>query len=257
MNSEDAKAILLAWRKGDLPEEFPPLREAFAMAESDPVLTAWLEEEAIFDAKISSAVESIPVPEGLRDQILNAAESAEAPAHKKKMAPLLRLHRLLPIAASLLVLFLVSFLFLDPLTVEAEPGLNDYCDFVIDSDETIFGSNMKSENFGELMQFLQSKNAPTPSHLPPLIIDLNLVGASATSWRGIAVSVYELEDVNNATIQLFITQVISFPNPDELPTKPAFRKIDEKSLVIWRDGQHLHALASKDGGQSLSHYIKQ
>ena len=70
MNSLEAKQILLLYRPA-VDRDDPDFAEALAVTKADPELNNWFQQHCAFQKAASSAFNDIPVPEGLKEQILS------------------------------------------------------------------------------------------------------------------------------------------------------------------------------------------
>jgi hypothetical protein len=74
VNSQEAKQILLLYRPA-VDRDDPDFAQAVALAKVDPELDAWFQQHCAFQNAASSAFNDIPVPEGLKEQILSERKS--------------------------------------------------------------------------------------------------------------------------------------------------------------------------------------
>jgi hypothetical protein len=70
VNSHEAKQILLLYRPA-VDRDDPDFAQAIALAKADPELDTWFQQHCAFQNVASSAFKTIPVPEGLKEQILS------------------------------------------------------------------------------------------------------------------------------------------------------------------------------------------
>ena len=102
----EIEMLLAAYRPDGSDAGDPDMREALDRVEEDDELRALFEDSRAFDAAVSDALSSIPVPADLRDEIAATIPSS-APARKR---PTL-IRRLLPIAAVLLFALGITIFF--------------------------------------------------------------------------------------------------------------------------------------------------
>src|SRR5580765_8582945 len=86
MNSTEAKEILMLYRPGRADAQDPEFAEALALAGSDPELGRWLEEHCAIQNAFQTKFRQIPVPEGLKEQILSERKAHTAFNGKQKLA---------------------------------------------------------------------------------------------------------------------------------------------------------------------------
>ena len=70
MNLNEAKTVLLLYRPGTADAEDPQVAEALALAKQSPELARWLAEHTARQASLRGQFRRIPVPAGLKEQIL-------------------------------------------------------------------------------------------------------------------------------------------------------------------------------------------
>ncbi len=83
MTSQEAKEILLLYRPG-VDQDDPEFAEALQQAGKDPALKAWLDQQCITQSAVSRAFEQIPVPEGLKEQILSERKAHLSATTRRK-----------------------------------------------------------------------------------------------------------------------------------------------------------------------------
>ena len=71
MSREEAVEILLLYRPDRAEADDPELGPALELARSDPEFGAWFEQHCQVQRKIAAAFQSIPVPAGLKEQIIS------------------------------------------------------------------------------------------------------------------------------------------------------------------------------------------
>ena len=71
MNSQQARDILLRYRPGSSDDTDPEVKEALAFAEQNAELATWLKTHHEFQNRTKATYRSLPVPEGLREQIVS------------------------------------------------------------------------------------------------------------------------------------------------------------------------------------------
>jgi len=70
VNSQEAKEILMLYRPA-VDRDDPDFAEALALAKSDAELSTWFQQHCAFQNAASAAFNNIPVPPGLKEQILS------------------------------------------------------------------------------------------------------------------------------------------------------------------------------------------
>src|SRR5438270_10450274 len=76
MSREEAMEILLLYRPDRAEADDPELGPALELARNDPEFGAWFEQHCQVQRKIAAAFQSIPVPAGLKEQIISERKAA-------------------------------------------------------------------------------------------------------------------------------------------------------------------------------------
>jgi hypothetical protein len=100
VNSQEAKKILLLYRPA-VDRDDADFAEAIALAKTDPELDSWFQQHCAFQSAASSAFNNIPVPDGLKEQILS---------ERKAHLTLISRRRALVAACAVVVIAVCGFL---------------------------------------------------------------------------------------------------------------------------------------------------
>ena len=106
MNSQQAKEILLLYRPGVPEPDDPELAAALELAKNDPELRRWLELHQTTQQVLRAKFRELPVPEGLKEQILSERKAHVSMPLRRKAA----LAMLSVFSALLLIGILFAFL---------------------------------------------------------------------------------------------------------------------------------------------------
>jgi hypothetical protein len=83
VNSHEAKELLLLFRPA-VDHDDPEFTEALTLAKSDPELAAWFQHHCAFQNAATSAFDDIPVPDGLKEQILSERKAHLALSSRRR-----------------------------------------------------------------------------------------------------------------------------------------------------------------------------
>jgi hypothetical protein len=86
VNSDEAKEILRRYRPGTADEQEPEVAAALDLARRDPALARWLAEQGALQAALRARFRQIPVPEGLKEQILSERKVRLARSSRRRFA---------------------------------------------------------------------------------------------------------------------------------------------------------------------------
>jgi hypothetical protein len=84
VNSQEAKDILLLYRPA-VDRHDPDFTEALALAQADPELSSWFQQHCAFQNAAASAFNSIPVPDGFKEQILSERRAHLTLSSRRKL----------------------------------------------------------------------------------------------------------------------------------------------------------------------------
>ena len=88
MNHQEARAILILFRPGTEDDRDPQFSEALDLARRDRELGRWFEEHCAFHEAVRAKFRQIPVPEGLKEQILSERYSQTRALARRKVVGL-------------------------------------------------------------------------------------------------------------------------------------------------------------------------
>ena len=77
MNRDDAKNILLLYRPGTADAADPQIAEALALVKQDAELARWFSEHCARQEVLRAKFRQIPVPAGLKEQIISEQAAQE------------------------------------------------------------------------------------------------------------------------------------------------------------------------------------
>lgn len=109
MNNQQAKEILLLYRPGTDDPADPETAAALELAHRDAELGRWFAEQSHLQETLRARLREIPVPEGLKEQILSERKAHTAPAPTRKP-----LRVVLASAAAAVLVAGLGYLFLQP-----------------------------------------------------------------------------------------------------------------------------------------------
>ncbi|MGE9294411.1 MAG: hypothetical protein ACQKBW_12415 [Puniceicoccales bacterium] len=253
MDRTEAKAILSAYR-ADMPDiDEAVFAEALAMAEQDPELAQWFEDEQNFDEIFAGKLADVQPPADLKDKLLaldpdrktipfpeqpapEPASSAPIPGQR----PWWKRSSIISIAATVVILFGFGAILLDPSQVEAEPDLDQYYDRIGEH----FARDPKlSANISDLDQIrhqLNSSGLRAPGMLPPKVDALAEVGFGTFEINGKLISFIEMKGDDTFCLYLLDKSLGKGRIPDNgIPV--VFQRKD-LSIMAWQGPENLCVL---------------
>ena len=244
MNSQEARSILEGRRPKATSAQ---IAAAIEQADRDPELAKWWAHQKAFDARMVSAVKTIPVPEHLQASILEARQVVD-------LKPSADWRVRWALAASVVILASLAVLWFrrDTASVSAfrkeiaESGWNN-------SGHVGFASS----DLKQVQQWLKNEKGPGDFTLPAAVQDLRVHGARIVDWRGRKVSlVCFLNEGRHLHLFVVDAQALGDLVPDHTPE---FEKCSGWKTVCWSHGTKTYLLTgmnyltfikkSRKGGQ--------
>ena len=252
MDSREAKEILLRYRPGGGDAGDPQMAEALQQVHRDPELAAWFEQQNAVHAAIRAKFKEIPVPPGLkREIIIGQAEQA-------RVVRLPGVVKILAAAAAIVVLSTIAWFsfnrpenhytfttFRDRMTREIQRGV-PYMD-------------MQATNQADIIAFCQNHGGPTNVVVPANMAQLPGEGGSVLSFNNQKVTMLCLNatsPTNGATkndLWLFVVDKSVLPDPP--PDKPEFLPVADLMTASWTDGGKVFVLAAAGSSKDLQKYL--
>jgi hypothetical protein len=239
VNSQQAKEILVLFRPGTADERDPEFVEALELAAQDPELQSWFREHGAMQQFLRDRFRQIPVPEGLKQQIIS-----ERKAHSRTEL-LRRRPALVAVSASLLLLLVVFAQFY------ARLGQTDrFSDFRNRMARIVLREypkmDLETADLTAIRKFLEQKKAPGDYSLPNGLAQAKGTGCAILDWRGQPVSMICFDsgkkaDPNDASdVFLFIIDRKSVPRAPA--SKPRFSQLNRLATLSWTAGDKTYVL---------------
>jgi hypothetical protein len=175
ITAEEAKFVLSAYRSGRKDTDDPVFHEALRLAEKDPELGRWFEEQQEFDSVVAEKLSSIAPPPHLHSTILAGLQAA--PPAKRSRAT-----RWLAIAAIALIGLLVIG---DYFWFAGSPRA-DYAVYRRDALNVLNAGPVLDLTTADLQvakNFIQERAAPLAPTLPEKLTALPAAGCKVFEWQ--------------------------------------------------------------------------
>jgi hypothetical protein len=263
VNSQDAKQILLLYRPAvDLDD--PDFAEALALTKADSELNTWFQQHCAFQIAAGSAFNDIPVPEGLKEQILS---------ERKAHLTLASRRRALVAACAVVVIAICGFLTFRSI-VPPQPTLDySFANFhtnmigvIIRYPKMDILTNNVQAIRTELANRGQSNLVSTPD-VAKIVAKPNIAGTGgkALDWQEKQVAMICLNSGKNADpkkpdLFLFIVDSGSIkapPGPTPVFTQDTKSPVSGKGIVSgsWTSGNKTYILAGLGDEDFLKPYF--
>lgn len=239
MNAVEAQRILVTHRPGVDDATDPVVREALALAASDPELRAWWRDWQEAHAALERTFKLLPVPPEPRERILAEAKTIRPTAWRQLVV------RVAAVAAVLVVVFAVAFW---PPPREAT-GFVDFRERMIRTVIREYRMDLNSTDETVIRGFLREHQRHDGFQLRPGLANVPLFGAGLLTWRGHPVSMVCFEREKDVLMYLFVIDSNRLPEPPG--PGPEFAQVSHLATVSWSTNSQTYVLASDSGMEDL------
>lgn len=244
MTTNQAKQILLAYRPWTNDAQDPEVAEALALCPQDAELAAWFENQRAVQAAIRARLKAMPVPEGLRQQIVSEYQARELTAGRWRRTTIATA------AALLLVVAVVSLWQNLPRQPEPEVGFATYRNRMVRAIVRTYAMAMELEtnDVTQVRAHLAQRKAPADYVLPRNLEQTQTVGCGALSWQGKPVTMVcfrtgkPLPSGEKSDLFLFVINEQDLASLPQLDA-PQFARVSTLVTASWRAGGKVYVLA--------------
>lgn len=245
MTRLEAQRILELFRPIDRLSDDPAMREALALARTDPELRAWFEQHQRTEQAVRDKLRSIPVPETLKQRLL-AQNKVVRPKFKWGTAQWLQL-------AACLVVLIGTVLALTYYGYKVQqPRFAEFQSRMVRSALREYKMEVLTADMGQLRHWMQSKNAPADFDVPKGLSRLTLTGGGVLHWHNHPVSMACFDRGDKQMLFLFVMNKNAVSNP---PHELQSEKVKTLGTVSWTEGENTYLLAGPADAQSLRRYL--
>jgi hypothetical protein len=250
MNEQRAKEILRAYRPGDPDASGPEFIEALNFVQQDENLRHWFEDQSATREIIRSKFKTIPVPEGLREQILSEYPRRPVAVSRRERVAL---------AAFVAITLVVCFTFFWSRHPGSVPPQDDLTAFQYRMASTVLrsypGMDLVTNDLNQIHSYLTEHVANGDYVLPAGITKADPIGCVVTSWRGQDVAMIcfksgrPMPPGQNSDVWLFVTDRAAISNAPSVGS-PQIARVNRLSTETWTQNGKIYLLAV-DGDEDL------
>jgi anti-sigma factor RsiW len=265
MDNQKAKFVLSSYQPALGPQGDEEMRQALEQTERDAELKEWLERQSAFDAEISRALNSVPVPEGLREEILSGGRVTRSVPWWRKPAV-----GAVAIAAVLTLLTVLGAMIYESSREDGvagvEPVADDHAmaDWQIQALETLNqGFELdwvpadpgKTGSLSAVREYLRQRQLPVPERVLANLDDAQIIGCMGYNGE------HRMSQVCFYTKDNQVVHVIARAQPESqrtLPvdaTRPRFGGRGNWMTASWADQDADYMLVTRGAGELLREYL--
>ncbi|MGD1018531.1 MAG: hypothetical protein ABSA12_04350 [Verrucomicrobiia bacterium] len=226
MDREQAKEILLGYQPGSDDAVDPQIAEALRLAESDPELAVWFEQQQRADAMIRTGLRDMPVPSDLKERILGERQIVRVDFGWRRLV----------LAAAAVVIVVLGLARYRTFRQTSRYGLGTYQMTMVRYVTGPYPMVAQARSFDELRQVLAQKGWPTDFIVPDTLRNVTVVGGGALEWHGHKVDLACMRESGRG-LWLFVVDNAALPNPPATTT-PRVQMVDAVTTAVWsQDGK--------------------
>jgi hypothetical protein len=250
MTRDDAKNILLLYR-GAVDAADPQIAEALALAKQDAELARWFSEHCARQETLRAKFRQIPVPAGLKEQIIS-----EQAAREKIVV--WRRNVVLAAAATIVAVFVLATLWLRP--PANDNTLAIYRSRMVGAALRGYAMDLATNNPDQIRAYLKQNNAPSDYVLPASLQKVAVTGCAIESWQGTKVSMIcfrtgkPLPPGEQSDLWLFVVDRTLVKNAPPVGT-PQLAKVNQLVTAAWVQGKRLYLLGTKGDDQTIRRFL--
>jgi hypothetical protein len=241
VDSQQARQILEVYRRG-VDDADPQFAEALALAQSDPELRRWLEEQRAAYVSIRNKMREIPVPAGLQDQIL-----AEC---KVVRLPVAWWHSQFLRGAAAVAVICLSILAIGVQLHSwnsMRKGPTNFAAFR--AEMTYFAAagyslNVHSDSLDELRKQFTANGWPSNYSVPAGVSKLSVRGGCLMKWQNHKVSMLCLKSPDQRGVWLYVIERTALPDPPREST-PQLATEGSLATASWSESGKTYLLAAE------------
>lgn len=250
MTRDEARHVLLVYRPWTADEQAAEFAEALERVRSDPELARWFEQHCAAQSAIRSALKSVTLPEGLREQIVSERKSRMAASQR----------RVLRVAVACIFIVMAALMFWPGGAAESETSFAAYRGRMVRTALRSYDMELETGDPALIRAHLATNHCHADYVLPAPLTSATNTGCGALRWQGHRVSMIcfrsgqPLPPGEKTDLFLFVmdrTAVDDAPPAD----KPQFNKVNRLTTASWtRDGM-VYILAAPGGELFLKKFL--
>ncbi len=252
MDSRQAREILALYRPGSADAAEPQMAEALDQVKRDPELAAWFQEHCAVYTAIRGKLKTLPVPPGLKRQIIVSQ------ADHARIIPLPGPAKILLAAAAVVLLTAIVWF-----TLNARPSENTFARYRDRMARSVQRSNvpymkMYSTNQTDVLAYFVANQRPASFALSKTLQQLPAEGGSALTWNNHPVEMLCLNagaDASGHSNDVWVFVMDKNVVPDAPGAAAQFRQVGNLMTASWSAGDKIYLLAGRGNSEDLKKFL--
>ncbi len=252
MTREEAQRTLLLYRPGTSDAAEPEIAEALAFAKQDGDLSKWLEQHCLQQAILREKIRQIPVPAGLKEQIIS-----ERPMPTQRRVALRALALAFAAVAVVFVCWRVGLIGNGP---SADENFAVYRTRMVSAALRGYAMDFESSDPAKIRAYLAQEKVAKNYELPPGLQKAAATGCAVEDWDGTKVALLCFNDSGPQSVggksDLWLFVVDRDAVKDAPATEmPQLAKVNKLTTASWSQGGKLYLLGSFGDEQAIRRWF--
>jgi hypothetical protein len=252
VDSRQAREILALYRPGSTDAVDPQMAEALDQVKRDPELATWFQEHCAVYTAIRSKLKAIPIPPGLKRQIIVGQ------ADHARIIPLPGSVKILLAAAAIVLLTAVAWFAFD-----IRPSQNTFARFRDRMARSVQRADipymkMYSTSQGEVLKYFAANQRPADFSLSKALQQLPAEGGSALTWNNHPVEMLCLNArilTPNQPNDVWVFVMDKKYVPDAPGAAPQFIQVGNLMTASWTTGDKIYVLAGHGTSEDIKKFL--
>lgn len=255
MTKQEAKGILCLYRPETADATDASFAEALALVREDSELRAWFEAHGAVQKAIRTRFKQIPIPEGLREQIISERQASIGRQRwRRPMA-------LVAVAALIAVVISVAVVWFRPVSSAPEiVNFDGYRNQMISTLLRQYVMTLETNNSAQIRAYLAQHQAPADYELPKALEKVALTGCGVLGWQQKRVSMVcfhsgkPLRPGERTDIFLLVAEREALPDAPA-GDDPQIVKVNSLITATWTHAGKVYLLATEGDASLIRSYL--
>lgn len=257
MNHDEAKTILMLYRRGTADADDPQIAGALALAKREPELARWLEEHSARQEALRSKFRQITVPAGLKEQIISESAARAMTISRQRRNTVFAAVAAMASVVILLIVLSSSWL---PHRQNDDNTLAIYQNQMVRIALNPYGMDLTTNDSEQVRAYLATRQAPADYDLPPALQKAALTGCAVEGWQNVKVSMIcfrtgkPLPPNQSSDLWLFVVDRASLKGAPE-SSQPRFAAVKGLITAVWAQGDKVYLLGTEGDESAIRKFL--
>jgi len=247
VTDQQAREILLRYRRGTSDDLDPEVRAALDLTSRDPGLAEWLRKHLSFQADVRAKFLDLPVPEGLKEQILSERAGALEATRSTRRLVLAGLAAAMAIGVVLIAVLL-------------KPGVEERFETfrfrMVRLALRGYAMDLATRDVQAIRMYLSEHQAQGNWESPPGLDKEPVLGCARLRWRSRPAAMICYGTSTQPDLWLFVVDSDALADPPK-GEEPVWLKVNRLNTAAWTRAGRTYLLAGEMDVRKLRAYLGQ